>query len=60
VARGAVDLAERDAGGEVLGAEGNGAAAGEIETAVRLFEEKGNVAGATAARLLLESAAARA
>jgi hypothetical protein len=44
----------------VLGAQGDSGSAGEIETAVRLFEEKGNVAAARAARLLLESAVARA
>jgi tetratricopeptide (TPR) repeat protein len=71
LARGAVGLADdtdapciraaaRLALGEVLGASGDGRAAREIETAARLFEDKGNVAGATAARSLLESAAARA
>jgi class 3 adenylate cyclase/tetratricopeptide (TPR) repeat protein len=71
MALGAVELAEdtdapnvrafaRMALGEVLALAGDAGAAREVETAVRLLEEKGNVAAARAARLVLESTHARA
>jgi tetratricopeptide (TPR) repeat protein len=71
MARGAVELAEdtdapnvravaRMALAEVLALQGDSRAAPEAETALRLLEEKGNVAAASAARLVLESTHARA
>jgi tetratricopeptide (TPR) repeat protein len=55
-----VRAAARIALAEVLGAQGDDGAAGEVEVAARLLDAKGNVAGATAARRALESAAPRA
>jgi class 3 adenylate cyclase/predicted ATPase len=71
MARAALELAEatdapnvravaRMALAEVLALVGDARAAREVETAVRLLNDKGNVAAASAARLVLESTHARA